>query len=210
MIRNILLTLILCLTSTLALAQEAPPASSPPVPAATVPAAVPVPDVPAVAPAAVPVAVPDVVSPVATEPVAAVSATAPEPAPVVLDSTTAEPSSSPTVTEVVEGVGTVVDAYRVGGWLAALAALVVLLTALVRKVGWLDELPKRLRVLIPLVFGCLAAGLYAAAAGAGWLEALCLALLTGPSAIALHQGIARSLLGLDSPETKQLKQAAGQ
>jgi hypothetical protein len=114
------------------------------------------------------------------------------------------------VGEVVEGVGTLVDAYRTGGWLGALAVLVALLTAWSRRLGWLDEIPKRLRVLVPLLLGCIGACLVALAAGVGWLEAVCLALLTGPSAVALHQGIARSLLGLDSPETAQLKQQAGQ
>lgn len=167
-----------------------------PVPAVASPVVAPSPDP---APDAVPVVVPVVPS----VPAAVAD-------PVVAPSPASTSGAAAVAGEVVEGVGTLVDAYRTGGWLGALAVLVALLTALTRRLGWLDEVPKRLRVLIPLVLGCLAAALTALGTGAGWLEAVCLALLTGPSAVALHQGIARSLLGLDSPETAQLKQQAGQ
>ncbi len=129
----------------------------------------------------------------------------PEGAPVVVEP--APGASSPAAVappvgdEIADGVGAVVDAYKASGILGALAAVVMLLTALVRRLGLLDRLPKRARILVPLALGCVSALLAAVAGGISWPEAALLALLTGPSAVALHQGIARSLLGTESPES---------
>lgn len=107
----------------------------------------------------------------------------------------------PGVGGVAAATGSMLDAYRTGQWLAGLAVFVTLLTATLRR-PWagrlLDRLPKRTRVLVPLFLGCLAALLTCAAGGTSWTEAVALAVLTGPSAVALHQGVARSVLGLSS------------
>jgi len=113
-----------------------------------------------------------------------------------------------TVGEALGAAGDVVHAYRTGGWLAALAALVVFLTGLLRRPQFgalLDRLPKRARILVPLALGALAAFLASYAGGVPWLEAVVLAVLTGPTAVALHQGIARALLGRESPERQELR-----
>jgi hypothetical protein len=110
------------------------------------------------------------------------------------------------VGEVVAGVEDTIHAYRTGGWLGVLAVLVALLTGWLRKPvcgRLLDRLPKRVRILVPLFLGCISALLGAhAAGGVPWGEAVVLAVLTGPTAVALHQGVARSLLGGQSPETR--------
>ena len=134
----------------------------------------------------------------------AIPATAPGPVPV--------PEDPGLVQGSLEGAAGVVDAYRTGGWLAALAAFVSLLTWLSRRKelgGLLDRLPKRVRILVPLVLGALSAllvGLLDPATSA--LEATGLAFLTGPAAVSLHQGLARSVFGLSSPETKAAAAAA--
>lgn len=98
-----------------------------------------------------------------------------------------------------------IDAYQTGGLLALLAVITTGLTALLRK-PWagnlLERLPKRARILVPLVLGCIAAMLTAVVGSTSWAEAIILAFLTGPTAVALHQGIARSLLGIQSPTTQ--------
>jgi hypothetical protein len=108
--------------------------------------------------------------------------------------------------DVAAGADDAIRAYRTGGWLGVLAVLVSLLTGWLRRPsagGLLDWLPKRARILVPLVLGCVAALLGAhAAGGVPWGEAVVLAVLTGPTAVALHQGVARSLLGGQSPETR--------
>lgn len=108
----------------------------------------------------------------------------------------------PGIQDVATAAGSMIDAVRTGQWLAGLAILVTLLTAALRR-PWagrlLDRLPKRTRVLVPLLLGCLAALLTGLAGGVPWTEAMALAVLTGPSAVALHQGVARSVLGLSSP-----------
>jgi len=167
----------------------------------------PVPDVPAVAeqPAIAVTAAPVPPSeplPPAVLPVAVVPASEP----VIMPPLIVPP---PTGDQLLSGATGVLDAYRTGGWLAALAAVVSLLTALLRYFGVLDKIDKRWRILVPLALGCAAAALAALAAGMPWLEALTLALLSGPAAVALHQGLARSLLGIESPETKALKSGAG-
>lgn len=111
--------------------------------------------------------------------------------------------------DVPSGVGQVVEAYQAGGWLAAGAAAVMLLTLLLRVLGLLDRIPKRLRVVVPLALGCVSALLASVAGGLPWGQALIVAFLTGPAAVGLHQGIARSLMGADGPETAALKSAAG-
>jgi hypothetical protein len=111
--------------------------------------------------------------------------------------------------DVPSGVGQVVEAYQAGGWLAAGAAAVMLLTLLLRVLGLLDRIPKRLRVVVPLALGCVSALLASVAGGLPWGQALIVAFLTGPAAVGLHQGIARSLMGVDSPQTAALKSAAG-
>lgn len=111
--------------------------------------------------------------------------------------------------DVPSGVGQVVEAYQAGGWLAAGAAAVMLLTLLLRVLGLLDRIPKRLRVVVPLALGCVSALLASVAGGLPWGQAALIAFLTGPMAVGLHQGIARSLMGADSPETAALKSAAG-
>ena len=143
---------------------------------------------------AVPVAVPEV-APVPL----------PEVAPVVVS-----PSPSPVVAPVVpvpvepvdvpSGVGQVVTAYQAGGWLAAGAAAVMLLTLLLRILGILDRVPKRWRVVVPLALGCVSALLAAVAGGMDWGQAALIAFLTGPAAVGLHQGIARSLMGVEGPD----------
>lgn len=111
--------------------------------------------------------------------------------------------------DVPSGVGQVVEAYQAGGWLAAGAAAVMLLTLLLRVLGLLDRVPKRLRVVVPLALGCVSALLASVAGGLPWGQAALVAFLTGPAAVGLHQGIARSLMGADGPETAALKSAAG-
>jgi len=120
------------------------------------------------------------------------------------------PTRNPDIDELVAGVGDVIHAYRTGGWLAVLAVFVALLTAMLRRPLFgrlLDHLPKRLRILVPLLLGCAGAGLASSAGGLPWLEAVTLAVLTGPTAVALHQGIARALLGLKSPASQQWRHA---
>jgi hypothetical protein len=102
-------------------------------------------------------------------------------------------------------VTTPLDASRTGGWLVFLATAVTVLTALSRKWGLLDRIPKRARSLVPLLLGCASAALVAAAGGVPWPEAIALAVLTGPSAVALHQGVGRGLFGVVSPETAALQ-----
>jgi hypothetical protein len=111
--------------------------------------------------------------------------------------------------DVPSGVGQVVEAYQAGGWLAAGAAAVMLLTLLLRVLGLLDRIPKRLRVVVPLALGCVSALLASVAGGLPWGQALIVAFLTGPAAVGLHQALGRSLVGKDSPETAELKSAAG-
>jgi hypothetical protein len=130
-------------------------------------------------------------------PVATVPAVVPVPIPV-------EPVDVPS------GVGEIVEAYSTGGWLAAGAAAVMLVTLLLRILGLLDKIPKRLRVVVPLALGCVSALLAAVAGGMPWGDAALLAFLTGPMAVGLHQGIARSLLGAESPEAQARREAGGQ
>jgi hypothetical protein len=120
-------------------------------------------------------------------PVATVPAVVPVPIPV-------EP------VDVSSGVGQIVEAYQTGGWLAAGASAVMLLTLLLRLFGLLDKLPKRARYLVPLALGCVSALLAAVAGGLPWGQAALLAFLTGPAAVGLHQGIARSLMGVEGPD----------
>lgn len=127
------------------------------------------------------------------------------------DTPNATDTTTNTDTAIVDAGQNLIDAYKTGGWLALLAALVTTLTALLRKPwmgGFLERIPKRARILVPLILGCIAALLTAAAGGISWGEAAVLAFLTGPTAVAMHQGIARSLFGIDSPSTKAAK--AGQ
>lgn len=202
--RHGFLTLAFALALTLALplalqAQEAPPDGAPPAPTAVdvvspeAPAPVALPLTPSPSPE---VAIPVPAAETMLIPVATVPAVVPVPIPV-------EP------VDVSSGVGQIVEAYQTGGWLAAGAAAVMLLTLLLRIFGLLDRIPKRARVVVPLALGCVAALLAAVAGGLPWGQAAMVAFLTGPMAVGLHQGIARSLMGQDSPETAALKTAAG-
>lgn len=171
--RHLILVFTLALTLALPLtlqAQEAPPDGATPAPAAV-----------------------EVVAPVAPDPVALPLTPSPSPevAPVVVP---VEPVDVPS------GVGQVLTAYQAGGWLAAGAAAVMLLTLLLRILGLLDRIPKRWRVVVPLALGCVSALLAAVAGGMDWGQAALIAFLTGPAAVGLHQGIARSLMGVEGPD----------
>lgn len=155
-----------------------------------------------------------------TAPAAPVAQPAPDVAPVVavvpagpaadILAGTATPDQ-PLIPAVAKGTGDLVDAWKTRGWLAGLAAAVLLLTGLLRRKefgGLLDKLPKRARILVPAVLGCVGAFLAGITGNLPWSEALVLAVLTGPMAVALHQAVARSLMGLESPDTKAAKELA--
>ena len=177
--RHLTLPLVLSLALLAPLSALAQPVASPPVEGSGVALTAP----------AEAVAVPAVVVPVAAPVVVSPSPSAVPLPPLV------EPVDVPA------GVGQVVTAYQAGGWLLAGAAAVLLLTLLLRIFGLLDRIPKRWRIVVPLFLGCVSALLASVAGGMGWTEAALIALLTGPSAVGLHQALARSAMGVEGPDS---------
>jgi len=100
--------------------------------------------------------------------------------------------------DIAEGVGSVVDATKTGSWIAISASVVALLGNLFRLPalgGITKKIPKRWRIVVPIVLGACAGLLGGVVGGMTWTEAIIAAVFTGPSAVFAHEAFVESLLG---------------
>jgi len=96
------------------------------------------------------------------------------------------------------GVGALVDAAKLGKVLPIIAAAIMVLVNLFKSPalgGLVAKIPARLRVIIPIALGGVAGILSSVIGGMSWPEALVVGLLSGPSAVFLHEGFVEALMG---------------
>jgi hypothetical protein len=99
---------------------------------------------------------------------------------------------------VAQGVGTLVDAVRLGSWVGIAGALIMLVLNLMRLPllgGLMNKIPKRWRIALPIILGGVAGILSNIAGGAPALEALMVGLFTGPTAVFGHEAVYKAILG---------------
>lgn len=109
---------------------------------------------------------------------------------------TAHEASHPT--DVVKGVTSLIDAARAGSWIGIASAIIMILLNLFRLPALGDlwhKIPRRIKIVIPVILGGAAGILAMIAGGLPWYEALWIGLLTGPGAVFTHEAIWNAILG---------------
>jgi hypothetical protein len=85
-----------------------------------------------------------------------------------------------------------------GGTIAAVGAAIMLLVEALRspRLGWLVEwIPRRWRIVVPVVLSGIAGILSSVAGGMSWQEALYIGLFAGPTAVFAHEAVVEAILG---------------
>ena len=102
-----------------------------------------------------------------------------------------------------------INALQTGQWLIGAAALITMVINVLRReeirIGkltvpnpfskMLNRIPKRWRILVPILLGAVAGVLHSVASGGTWLESVVVALFTGPSAVFGHEAVVEAMLG---------------
>jgi len=103
------------------------------------------------------------------------------------------------VPEIGEQIGAVIDAARAGQWVLFSALIVWVVVWVLQQKWFFDALwhkvPKRVRVVIPLVLGAAAGVLASIAGGLPWQEALTIGLVSGPAAITKNELLWKAIFG---------------
>lgn len=109
--------------------------------------------------------------------------------------------------DVTEDIGAIVDAVKSGRAVAIAAAIIMLLTNLL-KAPWLGglvkKIPARWRIAIPILLGGIAGILANTAGGMSWGESLIVGLFSGPTAVFAHEAVVEAILGKSKTRQPEL------
>jgi hypothetical protein len=109
-------------------------------------------------------------------------------------------------------VGALIDATNAGSALGVCAALILVICEVIKRpwagAVW-QRVPKRWRIALPILLSGVAGALTSIVAGVHWREALVVALLSGPSAVFLHEAIIKALLGRSDEDVHRAETSRG-
>lgn len=97
-----------------------------------------------------------------------------------------------------------IDAVSSGKVIAIAAAAIMLLVNILKQPwagGYMAKIPKRWRILIPIVLGGVAGILSSVVGGMPWFQALIIGLFTGPTAVFAHEAVIEALFGKSKSRT---------
>jgi len=100
-------------------------------------------------------------------------------------------------------VDEIVNIYQTTGWLGLVSLLLTVLISVLKntELQLFQKIPQRLRILVPLVLGCVVGLIDKYVLSGSWGEAIYFA-LSGPGAIVIHEFLNHSILGVGHKSRK--------